>query len=62
MINILDELVSKLKSRFRVRINKNVSLYTVRHFDQKSIEKITKNQKNILLEQRTQDTVQFITH
>ena len=60
--NRLDELVSKLKSRFRVRINKNVSLYTVRHFDQKSIEKITKNQKNILLEQRTQDTVQFITH
>lgn len=58
----LDELLSNLKSRFKVKINKNVSLYTIRHFDQKAIEKITKNQKEILLEQRTQDTVQFITH
>ena len=57
----LDELISKLKSRFKLEINKNVNLYTIRHFDQKSIEKITKNGKKIFLEQRTQNTIQFIT-
>ena len=57
----LNELVSKLKSRFKLEVNNNVNLYTIRHFDQKSIEKIIKNGKKILLEQRTQNTIQFIT-
>lgn len=57
----LNELVSQLKHRFKVEVDRNVSLYTIRHFDQKSIEKIKKNKKKILLEQRTQNTIQFIT-
>ncbi len=57
----LNELVSQLKHRFKVEVNNNVSLYTIRHFDQKAIEKIKKNKKKIILEQRTQDTIQFIT-
>ena len=57
----LNELVSQLKHRFKVEVDRNVSLYTIRHFDQKSIEKIKKNKNKILLEQRTQNTIQFIT-
>lgn len=57
----LNELVSHLKNRFKVEVDNNVSLYTIRHFDQKAIEKIKNNGKNILLEQRAQNTIQFIT-
>ena len=57
----LNELVSHLKNRFKVEVDNNVSLYTIRHFDQKAIEKIKNNEKNILLEQRAQNTIQFIT-
>ena len=57
----LNELVSHLKNRFKVEVDNNVSLYTIRHFDQKAIEKIKNNGKNILLEQIAQNTIQFIT-
>jgi len=56
----LNELVIKLQSKFKVEITNNVNLYTIRHFDQNAIDKIKKNGKKILLEQRTQHTVQFI--
>ena len=40
-------------------MHKNVSLFTIRHFDEKSIKKIT-NKRKLLLEQRTEKTVRLI--
>ena len=57
----LDDLVKNLNSKFKVDINENVDLYTVRHFNQKSIDKIKNNGKKILLEQRANQIVQFVT-
>ena len=56
----LNELVAKFQSKYNVEITNNLNLYTIRHFDQNAIDKIKNNGKKILLEQRTQNTVQFI--
>lgn len=56
----LQELISELKREFRVIVFRNVLLYTIRHYDQASIDRITKNDRKILLEQRTQETAQFV--
>lgn len=58
--NRLEELLKKLESTFKVTAHKEVRLYTIRHFDQNAIERIKNNGKKILLEQRTQETVQFV--
>jgi aspartate kinase len=54
-----DKLIELLKAKFKVRAEKNVTLLTIRHFDEASIKKLTAN-KDILLKQFTQNTVQFI--
>jgi len=58
--NRLEELLKELESTFKVTAHKEVRLYTIRHFDQNAIERIKNNGKKILLEQRTQETVQFV--
>jgi len=57
--NNVDKLIEILKAKFKVTYNKGVSLYTVRHFDQASIEKIEKN-KQVLLKQLTRETIQLV--
>lgn len=57
----LDDLVKNLNTKFKVDVNENVNLYTVRHFNQSSIDKIKNNGKKILLEQRANQVVQFVT-
>ena len=59
--NRLEELVKALESIFKVTVYPNVNLYTIRHFDQVAIDRIRNNGKKILLEQRTQETLQFVT-
>ncbi|MEW7289179.1 aspartate kinase [Aquimarina sp. 2304DJ70-9] len=54
-----DELLTKLKSRFRVTYNKEVSLYTVRHFTNEAIASLEKN-RDILLKQITRETYQMV--
>ena len=56
----LDELVLVLRSRFNVEVKENVDLFTIRHFNQKALESILNNGKKILLEQRTEETAQFV--
>lgn len=56
----LQRLLQHLKSKFKVTCYENVSLYTVRHYDEKAIHSIEKD-KNILLKQLTQETVQMVT-
>ncbi|HLS29328.1 MAG TPA: aspartate kinase [Flavobacteriaceae bacterium] len=55
-----DILIDHLQKKFKVSYNKDVMLYTIRHFDQEAIERIRKN-RDVLLEQRTRETVQFVT-
>lgn len=57
--NTIEKLFAHLKAKYKVSYNSNVSLYTIRHFDQKSIATIEKN-KTILLKQVTQKTIQMI--
>ncbi|MEE3034721.1 MAG: aspartate kinase [Bacteroidota bacterium] len=56
----LKELVSELNLKFKVEVKENVSLHTIRHFDDSSIKEIKESGKKILLEQRTFETAQFI--
>ena len=57
--NKINQLISNLEGKFKIQIHKNVSLFTIRHFDEKSIKKIS-NKRKLLLEQRTEKTVKLI--
>jgi len=56
----LEELVLVLRSRFNVEVEEKVDLFTVRHFNQEAIQSIRNYRKQILLEQRTGETIQFV--
>jgi len=58
--NQVDELINHLKGKFRVSFNKNVSLYTIRHFTESAISQIEED-KEVLLKQLTRETVQLVT-
>lgn len=55
----LDNLLNELSEKFKVHCTKNVSLYTLRHWDTASLENLEKG-KNILLKQVLEDTVQLV--
>lgn len=56
----LEELVTALEARFRVEVSENLDLYTIRHFNREAIHRIKNFDRPILLEQRTQQTAQFV--
>jgi aspartate kinase len=55
-----EALKTILAKKFKVSYNENVSLYTIRHFDEKSKTAIEKN-KNVLLKQISRETLQMVT-
>ena len=55
----LQDLLNLLKSRFKVVCHEGVSLYTIRHFNADAIASL-QNGKEILLEQRSNETVQLV--
>ena len=55
-----DALKTSLSKKFKVSYNENVSLYTVRHFDEEALQIVEKN-KTILLKQISRGTLQVIT-
>ena len=55
----LDELIAKLKADFKVIVYKNVDLFTIRHFNPQSLKQLEKD-KNILVKQVAQNTVQLV--
>ena len=57
--NQLDDLLNTLKSKFKVSHYEDVSLYTIRHFNDQAIHSL-QNGKEVLVEQRTQQTVQLV--
>ncbi|MBN4070183.1 aspartate kinase [Olleya sp. AH-315-F22] len=58
--NNLGKLLLHLKAKFKVTYHENVSLYTIRHYDQKSIQNLEQN-KTVLLKQLYQETIQIVT-
>jgi aspartate kinase len=56
----LERLLQHLKAKFKVTINDNVSLYTVRHYNEQAIASLEKD-KELLLKQLTQETIQIVT-
>ena len=58
--NNLEPLLLHLKAKFKVTCHNNVSLYTIRHFDDLSIKTLQQG-KTVLLKQLFQETVQIVT-
>jgi aspartate kinase len=56
----LEELIMVLRSRFNVDVTEGVDLFTIRHFDTKASQFINQKGKQVLLEQRTSETAQFV--
>ncbi|MCX6172945.1 MAG: aspartate kinase [Flavobacterium sp.] len=55
-----NELKTILSKKFKVSYNENVSLYTIRHFDEKAAKTVEKD-KTVLLKQISRETMQIVT-
>ncbi len=55
----LKEILPVLEQKFKVTHHEAVSLYTIRHFDENSVEKIL-NGYSVLVEQRGKETIQLV--
>jgi aspartate kinase len=49
-----------LSKKFKIAYNENVSLYTIRHFDEKAAQIVEKD-KTVLVKQISRDTMQIVT-
>ncbi len=56
---VLPGLLNELKKEFRVLYNDNLMLYTIRHYNQFTLDKLSKD-RELLLEQRTRNTAQLV--
>jgi len=57
--NQFESLYDALISKFKIDYYKGVSLYTIRHFNSKTVKEIENNSK-ILLKQSTKETIQMV--
>ncbi|WP_420321254.1 aspartate kinase [Flagellimonas sp.] len=57
--NGLQPMLNELEKRFKVVCHEDVSLYTIRHFDDKAV-KTLQNGRSVLVEQRGKETVQLV--
>ncbi len=57
--NNLEALLAKLREKFSVKWNENVTLYTIRHFNATEVKALAEN-KNVLLKQESKETVQLV--
>ena len=57
--NNFANFLSELKVKYKGLFNKNVTLLTIRHFDTKAIASV-KNNNEILVQQTSRETVQFV--
>jgi aspartate kinase len=55
----LPPLLEELKRKFKVVCHEDVSLYTIRHFNDESVKSL-QNGKSVLVEQRGKETVQLV--
>ena len=54
-----DEFLALFQSDYEVKYNENLSLVTIRHYDDHTIEQVTQD-KEIILQQRTRHTARFV--
>lgn len=54
-----DALIHSLSQNYRVKFNENLHLLTIRHYNKTTVEELVKA-KEILLEQRTRETIRFL--
>ena len=52
-------VLENLQQKFRVLYNKGLELATIRHYNQATIDRVTKGKK-ILLEVRSRNTIQLV--
>jgi len=57
--NGLQPMLDELKRKFKVVCHEDVSLYTIRHFDDAAVKSL-QNGKSVLVEQRGKETVQLV--
>ena len=55
-----NELKNILSKKFKISYNENVSLYTIRHFDEKAAKMVEKD-KTVLVKQNSRETMQIVT-
>ncbi len=58
--NNFNEVKNVLAKKFKITFNENVSLYTIRHFDE-NVKEIVENNKTVLLKQISRETMQIVT-
>lgn len=51
--------IKEMSEEYKIKYNKNLDLFTIRHYSQKEIEKVIFN-RNIILEQRNRTTIQLV--
>ena len=56
----LESLLSDLEKQFKVNCYRGVDLYTIRHFTEDAVDQ-TRENKEVVLEQRNGETVQLVT-
>jgi aspartate kinase len=54
-----EEFLALFQSDYEVKYNENLSLVTIRHYDDQTIEQVTQD-KEIILQQRTRHTARFV--
>jgi aspartate kinase len=54
-----DEFLALFQADYEVKYNENLSLVTIRHYDEHTIEQVTQD-KEIILQQRTRHTARFV--
>ncbi|WP_136466866.1 aspartate kinase [Flagellimonas onchidii] len=57
--NGLQPMLNELQKRFKVVCHEDVSLYTIRHFDDNAVKSL-QNGRSVLVEQRGKETVQLV--
>ena len=55
----LQALIDSFSNDYHVKYNEGLELITIRHYDQETIDRVTEN-KQVLLEQKTRDTVRIV--
>lgn len=58
--NRINPLISELKNSFSIKYNKNLHLFTIRHYNDEATKQIMQG-KTILLEQKSRTTLQIVT-
>ena len=55
----MQRLLAQLQEQFSIHYNAGLTLFTIKNYDQASIERLTAG-RALLLEQRTRSTFQFV--